>query len=309
METGKTAIQFFRRSPEINPGISTVPFAEIKDQLSSIYGEANDECCNHDVQLPDLLSEEELTTILDHLIEKVWKEKGMPKTLSSDVIRYYAEQLWHGLIDGYGEDLLSVETDTPDEVMLTKLQESVWHFSAAKNYTQLRQMSEALIGPDGKLVEFAEFKRQANAINNIHKDVWLKTEYDLAVANGQMSSRWVDAQANKELFPNLEYSAVMDGRTTVTCIDLNGVVRPVDDPFWNTWYPPNHFKCRSDVTQNADDYITPLSEIVYPENIPQMFKRNMAAEGMAFPDGHPYYIDNPDGVKSTASKLMKKYGQ
>lgn len=233
----------------------------------------------------------------------------MPKRLTDDFIRYYADQLMQAIYEGYGSTLDEVDFDTPDEVMLTRLRESVWHFSAAKNYTELKAISDALTGPDGKLREFSEFKREAYLINKEYRSNWLQAEYNFAVANGQMASRWVDIQENIELLPNLEYSAIMDGRTSVTCIKLDGVVRPANDGFWKTWYPPNHWGCRSDVLQNADDTVTPLDSIIYPDNIPDMFKRNLAAEGLAFPEGHPYYTDNPDGVKATASKLMKKYGR
>lgn len=43
----------------------------------------------------------------------------------------------------------------------------------------------------------------------------------------------------------LEYSAILDGRTTEICNDLDGHVHPIDDAFWDKYTPPNHFNCRS----------------------------------------------------------------
>ena len=43
----------------------------------------------------------------------------------------------------------------------------------------------------------------------------------------------------------LEYSAVMDDRTTDICSSLDGSTYPVDSDIWNTYTPPNHFNCRS----------------------------------------------------------------
>lgn len=290
----------------ITPGGESIPYATLNAQLSATYGGCS---CHQAAPVPSLASDTELDEIIEKVIMTVWRKKGMPKRLTEDLVKHYAEALWQAITEGYGDDLLTIDTDTPDEVMLQKLQASVWHFSAAKNYSELQAISEALIGPDGKLREFTDFKREAAQIATTHRGAWLRAEYDFAVANGQMSRQWVTIQEEKELIPNLEYSAVMDGRTSITCRNLHGVVRPVDDAFWQTWYPPNHWGCRSDVYPNGDDTVTPLSEIIYPDNIPDMFKRNIAADGLAFPEGHPYYKGNPDGVKKTASRLMKKYGQ
>jgi SPP1 gp7 family putative phage head morphogenesis protein len=43
----------------------------------------------------------------------------------------------------------------------------------------------------------------------------------------------------------LEYSAVLDDRTTQLCQQLDGTVWNADSPNWDTFRPPNHFNCRS----------------------------------------------------------------
>ncbi len=45
-----------------------------------------------------------------------------------------------------------------------------------------------------------------------------------------------------------QYNAVNDGRTRPTHAAMNGKVYPHDHPFWNTWYPPNGYRCRCSVT-------------------------------------------------------------
>lgn len=120
-----------------------------------------------------------------------------------------------------------------------------------------------------KLREFAAFKEAAINITTDHMG-WLKTEYNTAVSGGQMAAKWVDIEKNKDILPLLQFDAVMDGQTTELCSGLNGVIRPVDDPFWNTYYPPNHFNCRSTVRQLRSGAVTDLNEIEYPE-IPAMF--------------------------------------
>lgn len=43
----------------------------------------------------------------------------------------------------------------------------------------------------------------------------------------------------------LEYSAILDDRTTEICSQLNGATFGIDSEVWSTFRPPNHFNCRS----------------------------------------------------------------
>lgn len=43
------------------------------------------------------------------------------------------------------------------------------------------------------------------------------------------------------------YSAVNDSRTRPSHRAMHGVARRCDDPFWDTWYPPNGYRCRCSV--------------------------------------------------------------
>lgn len=50
--------------------------------------------------------------------------------------------------------------------------------------------------------------------------------------------------------PSLPYWAwdsVLDAATSVICTDLAGTIRPHDDPWWMTHWPPMHHRCRSSV--------------------------------------------------------------
>lgn len=66
-----------------------------------------------------------------------------------------------------------------------------------------------------------------------------------------------------EMMQAVQFSAVLDDRTTDVCRHLNGRLFHKDDPQLYQFSPPLHFNCRSiliprfiDETLNADDYIT-----------------------------------------------------
>lgn len=57
--------------------------------------------------------------------------------------------------------------------------------------------------------------------------------------------RWEQFERNKKAVPYLMYSAINDARTTDICRHRNGIIREVDDSFWNSNSPPAHHRCRS----------------------------------------------------------------
>lgn len=57
--------------------------------------------------------------------------------------------------------------------------------------------------------------------------------------------RWAQFERNKKAVPYLMYSAINDARTTDICRHRNGMIREVDDSFWNSNSPPAHHRCRS----------------------------------------------------------------
>ncbi len=248
---------------------------------------------------------EEFAQALTDMVEQVWKAKGMPEELiSKPVTAHYARQLWNGVTEGYGTiaekfNLGIIDYTTPDFDKLAALQSNTWTFSSAKNYTQLRQLSQALIGDDGKLRNYRSFKEAAMLINDTHKNQYLKAEYNLAVAGGQMASKWVQIKENEATLPMLEFDAVMDRRTSDICRPLNGTVLPVSDPFWSMYYPPNHFGCRSTVRQRAGRAATPHHDVPSAE-IPPMFRTNLAEHGLIFPKGHAYFVDLPENVNDVS---------
>lgn len=47
----------------------------------------------------------------------------------------------------------------------------------------------------------------------------------------------------KQLRPFLQYFSAQLPTSRLSHKEKHGVILPVDDPFWNTWYPPNGFNC------------------------------------------------------------------
>lgn len=223
------------------------------------------------------------------------------QTLDKEVTQAFADLLWSGVTDGYGQTLFTVDYDSKDFATLAAIQKNVWQFSAAKDYTMLRQLTNALINEEG-ILDYADFKKVAEEIIGEHLR-WLKAEYNLAVSGGQMAGKWVQIEANKETFPLLQFDAVIDNRTTEICRPLDGTILPVDHPFWRRFYPPNHYNCRSTVRQLRSGVVTTN---IPSADIPELFQTNVGVSGLVFPPDHPYNIGKPYWLDQQGMSAMRK---
>jgi len=95
------------------------------------------------------------------------------------------------------------------------------------------------------------------------------------------------------------YNSIDDSATTPLCYELGGHTgKPAacyryDHPFWNEFYPPNHFNCRSSVDDLSDDDLTEEGITPLTEDI----------------TGQEYYPTMPDGsVSSKPEKLLPPDG-
>ena len=76
---------------------------------------------------------------------------------------------------------------------------------------------------------------------------YLKNVYRTNIQSSYNIAHEQEQKDNKDFFPYLEYIGVDDSRQSDICKTLDGTVRRVTDDFWKTYYPPNHYQCRSGV--------------------------------------------------------------
>ena len=100
---------------------------------------------------------------------------------------------------------------------------------------------------------------------------------------------WMDIESNKELLPMLEYVTVGDGRVRPEHAMLDRIKRPVDDKFWNNYFPPNGWNCRCTTLQSDDTDKTSLKGFTQPKTVPPEFMMNAGKDKIVFSDKHPYF--------------------
>jgi SPP1 gp7 family putative phage head morphogenesis protein len=212
-----------------------------------------------------------------------------------------ADYLKQGVYEGFGTTwtALSGEKLPPgfnmqDKELLSELRSNIYLFSAAKTYQQIRTMSSALISDDGTIVPFKQFRENAEQTYDLFNKTWLRTEYDTAIGQAQNARKWLDIEKNADILPLLEYSAVMDKRTSDICRHLDGIIAPVNDPIWKKIAPLNHFNCRCLLLQLSEGVPTgmdaKMEKVTEAETqMDDLFKMNPGQSGYVFSKDHPYF--------------------
>lgn len=72
----------------------------------------------------------------------------------------------------------------------------------------------------------------------------LQTIFETNVQTAYSAGRYRDFLEDVAGRPYWQYVAIMDNRTRPSHAALNGRVFRADDPFWDSHYPPNGFRCR-----------------------------------------------------------------
>jgi SPP1 gp7 family putative phage head morphogenesis protein len=204
-------------------------------------------------------------------------------TLSINYHEKVGGKLYGGVLDGWGKiGFKDAETE-----ILAGLTENIYAFSAAKQYQQVRDMSRKV----SENITFKEFREFADDIFGNYNESYLKTEFETAIEQSQNARKWAQVQGEKDTFPLLKYKTQQDDLVRHDHAELNNVIKPVDDPFWDTHMPANGWRCRCFVQQIEEGEITKDPPTLTEAQIPPLFRMNAGKDKLIFdPKKHPYFV-------------------
>ncbi len=166
------------------------------------------------------------------------------------------------------------------------LAKNVYVFSSAKQYSQVREMSNYI----RENVSFSDFKKVAGDVFEDYNKNYLSTELNTAITQSQNAKKWAKIQAEKEIFPLLQYKTQSDGLVRDSHAALHNIIKPVNDPFWSSNMPANGWGCRCFVQQLDEGEVTEDTPVLSDDEQPELFRMNPGKDKVIFDEKkHPYF--------------------
>lgn len=228
-------------------------FLFVRSVFREIEASYRDDCCHHDVEAVDL---SDYLALINFLGEKIKSGELSPSDLNADLVEKIYNDVSKPVKTEYGKKFIDYDYKEPGS-LIQKFKKNLWQFSCAKTLAELEQVNQLLLDKNGRVKPDHLFKDDLKKANFQFNHNYLQAEIQTAKRGAQMAHLWSKFVEQSHIYPNLVYRTVGDDRVRPDHAILNGIVKPVDDPFWRTYYPPNGWRCRCTVMNTSED-ITPV---------------------------------------------------
>ncbi len=157
---------------------------------------------------------------------------------------------------------VSIDFDAPWDVQITqaraqnvKLSDIYYRLAAEKRayaqtvsglaqLDQVQRVADALAKAQAEGSTLADFKKWAKTQDWTLPKGRLETIYRNSVQTAYQAGHWRDFEENAVNRPYLMYDAINDSRVRPAHLAMDGIIKPVGDPFWLTHAAPNGHRCR-----------------------------------------------------------------
>jgi SPP1 gp7 family putative phage head morphogenesis protein len=246
--------------------------------------------------------------ILDELSKKIVRKIWDGNDPGADVLNRIlvtGKALTDALNESWSRD---ISYDSPDLYALHSMEMNLYHFSSLREQSLVGVINQMLLDKEKLNIRtFEEFEAVAQPLLDNYNRNWLRTEYNFAVATGQMSSRWFELKENKDIYSRWIYRTVGDDLVRVKHADLDGKVFLIEDENAAAIWPPNDWNCRcegqSDTEENNDvsSGAKELHNMQWTEKQLRMFGFNRAEAGKVFTADQMYMKDT--GLAGSIRKM------
>ncbi|MBV5327207.1 MAG: DUF935 family protein [Chlorobium sp.] len=248
---------------------------------------------------------------LARMIQEGTLPEGM--IVDEELADMIAEELRGAIVQGLGGEITSFATETNMRKLAEDLHRNIYQFSAAKTEAMLSEMNTLLVSDTGEAKSWKAFRDSVDELNIKYNRDYLKTEWNTATSSAQTAGKWSGFKDNADILPMLQYVTAGDEKVRDDHAILDGVVADINDPFWNTYYPPNDWNCRCDVIQlsNPDAPATDLEDAErFPDGLPVVpgdFAQNPGVTGAVFGKENPTMASASKEAISIGDKLYDDY--
>lgn len=220
-------------------------------------------------------------SLTTQFLDGVWNQTILPNRLDRNMWTEHYNRLHNHAQAGWGK-LFKDATDLKEWNRFQAIEENLARFAAGKQ----NRIVEELRRLKAKGLSRADFDKKAARLMNLHNRQYFRAELQAATAAAQAAESWAVFESRAYLYPNLKYMTAGDERVRDSHRILDEVIKPISDPFWDMYYPPNGWNCRCTVVQ-TDEPPTPGREVDFDP--PKGFRDNVGKTGKLFGDDHPYF--------------------
>lgn len=129
------------------------------------------------------------------------------------------------------------------DVLKSYLDRDAFIFSGLKAHRLLTQARSLLKDDKGNIRPYHQFEQEITKLNNTYNKLYLEAEYAFAIQSAQSADQWSNLSDDTDRYW-LQYRTAKDERVREDHEALAGTTLPKDDPFWDSYYPPNGWRCR-----------------------------------------------------------------
>lgn len=220
--------------------------------------------------------------ISDSFTAGVWQQKVLPGLIDRQMWQEHYTRFRNHAQAGWGKSF-DKPSDLKEWEQFQRIEENLARFAAHKQHRVIEEL-RALMAMPG--MTESKYKMLGKRVLQRHNVQWFKAELQATTATAQAAEAWAHFERRAYLYPNLRYDTSGDERVRESHRGLDGVVRSINDPFWDTYYPPNGWNCRCVVVQ-TDDPVTPDRDADFTP--PKGFRGNAGKTGVTFSEDHPYF--------------------
>lgn len=266
-------------------------------EMENVY---HDVCC--DKTEPVALDLSNYTKLIEEISQKLQNGDIRPSDLDKDLIEQIYNDVSQPVKEEFGQRWVDYDYKEPKS-LIQKFKKNLWQFSSAKTLAELEYINSLILDKNGRIKPEHQFMQDVRKANILFNRNYLQAEYQTAKRGAQMAHLWNKFLEQKEYYPNLVYRTVGDSRVRPEHAALNGVVKPIDDPFWKTYYPPNGWRCRCTVMNTAEK----VSEGTFEDKTvkPEFHGNTALDEEILTSKGTFFKLLNKDHKAKINAELMK----
>lgn len=220
--------------------------------------------------------------------------------IQKDIYRNTFEVLNDALNKGYAAN---TKYDTEDKKFIDQLRHNLAVFSAFKSYRQSNELITSLLDKEGKAKSWNQYRKDTQAIDKTYNSQWLQAEFNLAQRQARSAEQWRDFVRDEAVYPNLEYMASRAAKQRDSHKSWYGVIKPINDAFWDTAFPPNGWGCKCWARQSDAE---PTSKEVEPPKEIKGISGNAGKTAQIFSASHGYLQNLSKEDKNNVASEMKR---